>query len=413
MKRTALCLAALLLPLTACDLEERIRDATKATSGTSSAADPDTPGTSQPEPPSPPTTTTSTTAPPPPAAPVAPLDPEAPIYEVPVITLAFLPLGDDGRLARDVVGSDLPDDMLKLDAVRKKIQTQEVEHVELIKNSSRFRGYKNPNARPSIGYSVRERFEYTEEIPVLSDSPRYFTDKKAYLDRIGICDYVDKQGIKEVWVWMYHNDGVAAPIESDMSMGTLIAALWPYSDYGDISNSFRRNNMPICQNTYTVYEFNYGRGTDTMQHNLGHQIEAIMSYMDLDLFMEGFVGYSDLDNADIPEHSLGVPRPSRCGTLHLTPGSADDYVSWSEEAVLSDCATWNPDNPGKPQFVSCRTWFSGDCIPGEMIPWQTWWMQNLPGWENGLTHNGREMRNWWDFIGDFDTAFEAGRSLTW
>ena len=408
MKRVALCLVALLLPLTACDLEERIREAAEAASGTSGAdadpdPDPDTPGTSQPESPTPPTTTTSTTA---------PLDPEAPLYEVPVITLAFLPLGDDGRIAREVVGHDLPDSMLELDAVRKKILKQEAEHVELIKRSSRFRGYKNPTARPSIGYSVRERLEYIEKIPILADNPRYLTDKMAYLNRINVCDYVDKQGIKEVWVWMYHNDGVAAPIESDMSMGTLIAALWSHSNYGDISNSYRRNNMPICNNTYTVYEFNYGRGTDTMQHNLGHQLEAIMSYMDRDLFIEDFVGYSDLGNQDIPEHSLGVPVPRRCGNLHFTPGSMDEYVSWNEEEVLSDCATWNPDGPSEPHFVSCRTWFFGDCIPGEMIPWQTWWMQSLPGWENGLTYKGREMRNWWDFIGDFDAAFSEGRSLT-
>lgn len=79
---------------------------------------------------------------------------------------------------------------------------------------------------------------------------------------------------------------------------------------------------------------------------------------------------------------------------------------------MTDCMTWNPDVPGQQVTVSCRTWFEGECVPGEMSPWQTWWMQSLPGWQNGLSVDGRQMRNWWDFIGDFDSAIRAGRSLT-
>lgn len=38
-------------------------------------------------------------------------------------------------------------------------------------------------------------------------------------------------------------------------------------------------------------------------------------------------------------------------------------------------------------------------------------MQNLPGMNNGLTYKGNKMRNWWAFIGDFDQAIAAGKTL--
>lgn len=38
-------------------------------------------------------------------------------------------------------------------------------------------------------------------------------------------------------------------------------------------------------------------------------------------------------------------------------------------------------------------------------------MQNLPGRDNGLTYRGRDVRNWWHFVGDFDAAMAEGKSL--
>lgn len=406
-----LCLLVLVLLASSCEeLEKVIREANIP--GETADASP-------PPPPPPPTTcppavnsVNSESGTHPDASPDAPADPNAPLCEIPVITLAYLPIDDEERLKREIVGSDLPDDMLGVDIVRQKIQTQEAEYIELIKESSRFRGYKDAEAPSSIGYVVLERLEYTEEIPVLP-SKNYLTDKNLYLSRINVCDYVDNQGVREVWVYMYHNDGVAAPTESDMAMGYSIKGSWPYSDYGDISNSYRQNNMPICQNTYTVYEFNYGRGTDTMQHNLGHQIEAIMTYMDRVLFWAGFAGYSQ-DNLGGYGYGKSGEKPSRCGSVHWTPNSTVEYVSWETDdpEVYSDCANWNPDDPGERELVGCRTWFEGECTPGDSIPWQTWWMQNLPGINNGLSYNGRELRNWWEFIGDFDSAITLGKSLT-
>jgi hypothetical protein len=37
-------------------------------------------------------------------------------------------------------------------------------------------------------------------------------------------------------------------------------------------------------------------------------------------------------------------------------------------------------------------------------------MQNLPGKNNGIQYNGRNLKNWWTFIGRFDVAM-GNRSL--
>lgn len=40
-------------------------------------------------------------------------------------------------------------------------------------------------------------------------------------------------------------------------------------------------------------------------------------------------------------------------------------------------------------------------------------MQNIPWKDNNLqTVDGKKLRNWWEFIGDFDNAIIVGKSLT-
>jgi len=39
-------------------------------------------------------------------------------------------------------------------------------------------------------------------------------------------------------------------------------------------------------------------------------------------------------------------------------------------------------------------------------------MQNIPGKDNNLVYQGKTLRNWWDFYGDFDAAISEGKSLT-
>lgn len=88
------------------------------------------------------------------------------------------------------------------------------------------------------------------------------------MNNLDVCDYVENQEVKEVWKWMYHTNAIA-PIESNMS-----------GPFGDISNSYRQDDLPMCGKTYTVYNYNYGRTVSEATENHMHQIEHILNYID-------------------------------------------------------------------------------------------------------------------------------------
>lgn len=232
-----------------------------------------------------------------------------------------------------------------------------------------------------------------------------------YLSRAGICDYVDNKGVTEVWVWMYHSD-ITYPIESNMAMGRLSRDYWNYDGYGDISNSQRENDLPICDHTYTVYEFNYGRELREVIEDFGHQLEALLNFADDSdskqpgddgLFWKRWVG---------SEYKDGKIYNPGCGWTHYAPNGNGDYQWYNEASVLSDCEDWKPDGSGVKKSVNCHTWAGNVCSDDGGVAWKTWWMQNLPGKDNKLSYNGKPLRNWWDFIVDFDKAIAQGKKLT-
>ncbi|MCB0183451.1 MAG: hypothetical protein KDE31_04265, partial [Caldilineaceae bacterium] len=57
------------------------------------------------------------------------------------------------------------------------------------------------------------------------------------------------------------------------------------------------------------------------------------------------------------------------------------------------------------QQMNCERW---RC---DSLTWFVYWMQNLPGADNGITYRGRPLTNWWRFIGAFDEAMARGLGL--
>jgi hypothetical protein len=55
--------------------------------------------------------------------------------------------------------------------------------------------------------------------------------------------------------------------------------------------------------------------------------------------------------------------------------------------------------------MNCTRW---KC---DSLTWFIYWMQNLPGADNGLSYQGRPLTNWWTFIGDFDGAMRRNLGL--
>ena len=169
--------------------------------------------------------------------------------------------------------------------------------------------------------------------------------------------------------------------------------------YGDISNSYRQPDLPVCAKTYTVYHYNYGRWVGEALEDHGHQMEAVFSYVDSELWNQ-YVG------------PVGAQQgPRRCGNVHTPPNGATDYDWASEADALSDCDDWKPDGSGAKKKVDCHDWYGGVCHDTGGIEYKIWWMQHIPAKNNGLTYQDKPLRNWWAFFGDFDAAMASGRTL--
>lgn len=306
-------------------------------------------------------------------------------YEVPVLVVSYFPVKGD-RIDVGVTG-DWGEGLAE---TRQKTKRQTEEVLQALQEGSRYHGYKVPAAQPSLRYRVVDSLEYLEPLPVKprADNPVPMTDYRAIMERVQIRKWVEERGVKEVWLWGYHG-GKLDLWESNMA-----------SPFGDVSNSDRHpDDLPILSRTYTVYHYNYQRGASEAVEDHIHQIEAVLNHIDgrdhtppakwRDLLFWGrFVGSDE-------SHKIVEPH---CGWAHYPPNGEQDYDWANPRTVLSDIEDWHPDGSGTKQPIDSSKW------GGNSLRWFVYWMQNLPGQNNGLTHQGRPLANWWIFIGDYDFA---------
>ena len=298
------------------------------------------------------------------------------LFIIPVLLVHYFPVRGN-QIDRDVTG-DVGGSLEQLRAHTART-TQQV--VDALERGSCYHGYKNPGAQPSLRYQIVERIEFLEPLPTWPKPGHRvpMTDYNAMMARIGIRQWVEEKGIKEVWIWGYHG-GVIDLWESNMA-----------GPYGDISNSDRdQGDLPVLNKTYTVYHYNYGRGPSEAVEDHMHQIEAVLRQVDPELFWHKFVG---------------KPGEGRCGWAHFPPNGERDYDWRNPKYVWTDIEDWRPDGGGTKQQLNCDRWH------GDSLAWFIYWMQNLPGAENGLTYRGRPLTNWWHLIGDFDEAMRQGVGL--
>lgn len=289
---------------------------------------------------------------------------------------------------------------------------------ELSTRATKYHGYKDPNAVPAIQYSIREGMIYEEKNSPPPGKLAWFNgpdrnpDYVKILNKYNICDAVDNKGIKEVWMWTQHAHGIV-PDESNFSSKLS----------GDISNSARyADDLPLCNKSYTLYNFNFTRHIGEALHNRGHQLEHLFnewpnrnnlsqSQWPSLLFWGRYVG---------SEYDHEIHRPG-CGWIHEPPNVPVDpnsaYIYNSTNVRQSDCEDWKPDGSGVKTNVSCSNWMlplygRSDCSGDAQTAFEVWWMQNLPGYGNPLYDtNGKKLRNWWDYMGNFDNLYKQGTFL--
>ncbi len=313
-------------------------------------------------------------------------------FSVPVLVVHFFPTN-----ASNIDIKQTGDWGESLELTRQKTQRQTTEILNALQEGSRYRAFMNSNAVPCVQYRAVGSIEFLSPLPTFSKPGHKtpMTDYRRIMDEVNIKDWVERKGVKEVWIWAYHG-GKVDLWESNMA-----------SRFGDVSNSDRDpNDLPVLTKTYTVYHYNYQRGTSEAVEDHIHQIEAVLNHVDGRdttaedrwpslLFWGHFVG---------SDRTAKIVRPG-CGWAHYPPNGERDYDWANPRYVETDMDDWKPDGSGKKTRMNCERW------GGASLRWFIYWMQHLPGPANGLRFEGKPLNNWWMFIGDYDLARENGFGL--
>jgi hypothetical protein len=325
------------------------------------------------------------------------------LYPMPVVVIRYFPTADGTTVDAAIAGYSGT-----LAGIRDYTNTLNRRTKFMLEEGSRFRGYANPAALPSLGYRIVAMITVYEEMPrgKFVGEGHYYPDYNQILERFDAEHYVNDLGVKEFWLWGYHN-GPIVPAESNMASPTT----------GDISNSYRfPDDMPVYDHTYVLYNYNFTRSQAEAVHDHGHQLEAILSYVNqrqagnTELFWRRFVG----------QDANGQFVTGRCGWTHMPPNTTEDYDYLDPALVASDIADWRPDGGGATTLVNLNTWGN---VPyawpenpaniGQRIEsqWYMYWLQSMPGRGNSITYGGEPLTNWWYFTANWDEAAASNAGL--
>ena len=252
------------------------------------------------------------------------------------------------------------------------------------------------------------RVEFLEPLPVVSETTgRIGADDRLQCDhaRIDGKTWVQQKGVKEIWIWGYHG-GVVGLWESNMA-----------GPFGDISNCNRDpKDLPVLDRTYTVYHYNYQRDTGEAVEDHMHQFEALFNEIDGRdrtpakewpklLFWGKFVG-SDRSHKMVPVTTPDGRKVYRCGWTHYPPNASRITTGPTSGSSRPTSRT------GGPTASARRSRSTATAGSGNSLKWFVYWMQNIPGADNGLSYQGRPLTNWWRFVGDWDQARKNKVTLT-
>lgn len=328
-----------------------------------------------------------------------------------VLVIAYMPTANGTTLDASVTGSGH-----NLNTLRDKISRMSIQAKFMLEEGSKYKGYANASAKPYLGYEivdylcVYDRFKQGFKVPWNeAHRPDYFD----VMERVHGEYYVNELGVDEVWLWGWHY-GDVEPVESNMAS--------PSSP--DISNSERTDDLPVYNTTYVLYNYNFDRAATEAVHNHGHHIEALLMYANQQtnntesFFLQNFVGWV------YPQQGDRIAPIGRCGDTHHPANTQQDYDYNNTTLVESDIMDWKPDGSGEKTAVNCNTWgdipyawpdgispVDNDARAKREAHWYIFWMQNLPGADNGLLYRGNPLNNWMEYVGNWDEAMQTRYTL--
>ncbi len=343
------------------------------------------------------------------------------IKTIPVVIIKYFPTEDGINLDITKVSGYYTVDEETLTALGDRINKYNIAVKFSLEEGSKFRGYKNEDAVPYLGYKVLKSWVVYDQVPVsdtyqittAGDDPVYQADYETIFEDFDLQHYIEEEGVKEVWIWygqcampdwpsydsdIHKPENYVEFVESNMSS--------PLT--GDISNSYRfADDLPIYEKSYVAYCYNIKRSQAEAVHDHGHQLEAMYNYIakkqdgDNSLFINDFCGYVE----DSETSPIG-----RAGDCHHPPNTDEDYDYENTTLVQSDIEDWIPEG-GTTKAVNCNTWGDidydwpdGDLVQKTESQWYIYWMQSMPGYQNQIPYGDTEMENWWQFTADWDSC---------
>lgn len=305
------------------------------------------------------------------------------LYKVPVLDIRLFPY-DNEVVFLDAPRNTLAQKRTYVDATMTGLMNN-------LKDGSTH--VRDGSVTPSLDYQPVVSYEIMG-IPPTSSAFSGKVDYISILNKLDICTYVDIYGVRDVWMWTGASTQVPGTDESNMAMGMNASGLFNRGTYGDISNSTQTNDLPVCNNTYVLYGFNFGRELATMVHNYGHQIERLFQFYDSTLFTNFSQPYGP------------TAGTKHCGWVHYPPNGATDYNYNNTTTVTTSCSAWDPASEVVTETLNCTAW---NCDHEKFL---VWWMKRLPGNSSPVSYNTETLRNIWSPLADFDNASRASLNMT-
>lgn len=348
---------------------------------------------------------------------------------VPVVIMRFLPTSDgvmlDDRSAPDFWSLN----PVSLDFMRTRTLDHDRRVKFAVEEATRFRGYKRPHAKPYLGYSVVAYITVYEVTPPRFSGRKtkgydvYYHDFDSIFERFGLVNYINKHGVREIWLWENSVDPDYPSFDPDYNIIEHARVNWESNMssplMADVSNSNRdSSDLPILNHTYIVYGQNMRRSQAEALHNRGHQFEAMLSYAAW--LQDPSTAYNFFWNTFVGRIGTDQFITGRAGWTHMPPNTTNNYDTTSPNLVEADIEDWRPDNSGQKKLVNVNTWASieyqwpgaSDFPQKDETHWYVYWFQNFPGhWGNIPHENGAQVSNWWEFVGDWDKAMNTNLRL--
>lgn len=360
------------------------------------------------------------------ASPPADLAAPAPnaLYEVPVLVIRYLPTVDGLNLDTSYNADFYSLGAITLDRMITAIDTYDRRAKFMLEEGSKFRGYKQAEAVPSLGYRVAGYITVFEPVPPGRPMDERFgfmhfaPDWKTIFERFGVRRYIEELGVKEIWFW-HGTIGPEYPsYNPQIHPPDRFRSLWESEmagPSGRVCNCGAETGLPVYNKTYVMYAQNIRRTQAEAIHNHGHQLESTYTSAnrydpDPNMFRRLFTGRT----------AAGTFAKGRAGDTHFPPNGDRDYDYENATAVMSDIEDWTPAGTGRQKLVNAATWGQipyrwpgAEAVPQKVeSQWYIYWMQAMPGIDNGIMSGSRVMRNWWEFTADWDAAASAKLGLT-